>query len=370
MKKTNPILARVVRVLREPRPSANEAALKPLLIAHHLLEDNAVVSIAMPEFARLLGVIRAFIRDYFLVQTETFGWSRVPTPCVEELEALLTEALKSASFLGEPLLTRRDAKTVAKLAAQRVVQMWPVASFFAVSMMVIRAVEEQDLPESAELRLIITWDGKDKSQPRLVLADRVHDANVYQRLWREAALLLVAQAPSPTVEKMLKAKVSWITRKRVIAGSAILDARTLLVNSYRPQAIPAQAVKYLNTALKRKAIAVRQSAHLPADVGLSTMRKYRRAGLPADANDAEIASFKEERTKSKAHHVDGFLTKRQFSKQTGFSLRKIEEALSEVEKKLDKQRPKDNAALRLDDTWQHEIKLALVSKILQKRAAK
>lgn len=360
------------RRLRAGESYKREPALRPILVALHLLEGTSLFG--TPEEA-VLGRLRRAVHDYFISEVERFGWLRVPAPDETDLVAWIGSYISEAKLFGKRVLRDRDVPVLAGQFAALALQMWPVIGYFALDLMIANEVASRGLPARFLYELELEWTGpRGRQLPRLVRKG-AKDRDVYSRLWQEAAVMLAVHKPSATVDKILRGKVKRVTDGEVEDGSSLVAAGRPLVETRLPSGTPFRAVAYVNTVLRNagNAEAFRQNA--THGIPRSTLQRYRKDGLSQSATAEEVGRFAAEKARSQRHHAEGHRTKRQLAKdlenalKQKVSLRTVQSAIDEVQAELGRPPRKEKGALRLDRNWCTRIK-AVVARAGKTKAAK
>lgn len=357
------------RRLRAGESYKREPALRPIVVALHLIEGTSVF--ATPEEVVLNRVRRAAF-DYFMSEVERFGWLRVPTPDEADVAAWIARYISEAAMFGKRLLRRREVPSLATQFAALVLQMWPVVGYFVLDLMIGDAVVSLGLPTRFLYELGLEWTGPRRKQlPRLVRTN-ASERDIYSRLWQEAAVMLAVHRPSSAMTKILRGKARRITGGQLSDGSSWVATARPLVETRLPLASPFRAVAYVNTVLRNagSAEAFRETAM--HGISRSTRLRYEKAGLDKSATPDEVARFAEAKKMSRSHHVDGHRTKRQLAqdleKALGrkVSLRAVQNAIDELEPKLGRPR-EERGAFRLDRHWCRRIKAIVERTVKIKR---
>ena len=302
-------------------------------------------------------------------------WLRVPVPSAQLLEPELAAVISAYEFCDQVVFSPEQAHELAVHYAEYVIRMWPAVPYLVLDRLM---VEDPD----GVIELVWAEDDLLGTSPkpfRRAARNRADRTDVADRLWEEAAVLLLAQGSKglhPRMLEMARSIAFCLLRKGTptpsggriadMAEGGVSRLRELSLIAVRPPVgDPEKAGGYVYGALRYEVQNVRDPDMPPPQ----TIRRWIAEGrLPKGATRGQILAHRKPAELAKQHRVPGCLTTRQLSEKLGVSLRKINNAIRDEERATGRVAPRDESApherrnrpLRLDPDWEAAITARLV----------
>ncbi len=361
-------------ILQRPNVARDEPLLEPLFRARALIRsaeepwEDVQVRWFMAHMIR--GVV-----GYFLFEgvAQHRNWLRVPVPSAQLLEPELAAVISAYEFCDQAVFSPEQARELAVHYADLLIEMWPAVPYLVIDRLM---VEDPD----GVIELVWVKDDLLGTSPKAVRRtsrSRADRTDVADRLWEEAAVLLLAQGSKGLnpwlLEKARAISCSLLrSRTQTPSGGRIADMAEGGVSRLRernliaarpPVGDPDKAGGYVYGALRYEV----QNVPAPDMPPPPTIRRWIAQGrLPKGATRAEILAYRGKADKLKRHQVSDYPTKRQLATKLGVSLRQIDNAIREELRVTGKSEPRDesgpqNRPFCFDPVWEAAITARLVS---------